>query len=103
MPKTLSNTRNQVAMSLMAQRCEEMTSWQGLFMVRERAAHVVSEAMRVGAFAAVCAGGDAGAGSHDGEDSAEILGRLMNESHESCRIDYDCSCPELDELVTCLR
>jgi galactokinase len=90
-------------MSLMAQRFEEMTGWQGLFMVRERAAHVVSEALRVGAFAAVCTESNAGAGSHDGKDSAEILGRLMNESHESCRMDYECSCPELDELVACFR
>jgi len=29
----------------------------------------------------------------------EELGKLMNESHESCSRLYDCSCPELDELV----
>lgn len=29
----------------------------------------------------------------------EQLGRLMDESHASCRDLYDCSCPELDRLV----
>ncbi|CAF0914454.1 unnamed protein product, partial [Brachionus calyciflorus] len=33
----------------------------------------------------------------------EILGRLMNESHESCRKLYECSCDELDELVDVCR
>lgn len=79
----------------MAQRCEEMMCWQGSFMVRERAAHVVSEALRVEAFAAEC--------REEREDSAEILGRLMNESHESCRVEYECSCRELDALVACFR
>ena len=31
-------------------------------------------------------------------DPAE-LGVYMNGSHESCRALYECSCPELDELV----
>lgn len=36
-------------------------------------------------------------------NDAEELGRLMNESHESCANDYEISCPELDELVAALR
>jgi galactokinase len=31
------------------------------------------------------------------------LGRLMNESHESLRDDYEVSCPELDEMVAAAR
>lgn len=33
----------------------------------------------------------------------EKMGRLMNESMESCQRDYECSCPELDELASIAR
>ncbi|GJN89843.1 hypothetical protein Rhopal_002832-T1 [Rhodotorula paludigena] len=33
----------------------------------------------------------------------EQMGNLMNESMESCQRDYECSCPELDELVSLAR
>ncbi|BGO90631.1 hypothetical protein NBRC10512_000195 [Rhodotorula toruloides] len=33
----------------------------------------------------------------------EQMGKLMNESMESCQKDYECSCPELDELVSIAR
>ena len=37
------------------------------------------------------------------DDHLENLGRLMNDSHNSCRDDFDCSCSELDELVQVAR
>jgi len=56
--------------------------------VRQRAAHVVSENRRVeGAVGALLA------------DDFDRLGRLMYESHESLRRDYQVSCTELDVLV----
>lgn len=36
-------------------------------------------------------------------NDAETFGALMDASHESCARDYNVSCPELDELVTCAR
>ncbi|BGP38973.1 galactokinase [Rhodotorula kratochvilovae] len=33
----------------------------------------------------------------------EQMGTLMNESMKSCQVDYECSCPELDELVDLAR
>ncbi len=60
-----------------------------VLVIRRRARHVYSEALRTERFVAACRAG-AGAGE---------LGRLMTESHESCRADYQCSCRELDEIV----
>ena len=36
-------------------------------------------------------------------DVAKRLGEIMNVSHESCARLYECSCPELDELVNVCR
>lgn len=42
-------------------------------------------------------------GVQDDESTQRRLGALLNESHESCRAEYDCSCPELDALVLAFR
>lgn len=57
-----------------------------------RARHVLTEGNRV----------ELAADAMQRDDAAE-LGRLMNDSHESCANDYEISCPELDELVDDLR
>lgn len=77
----------------------------GGLRLRDRAVHVFSEAARVRAFAAACsesAGGDAGA---DASEAALLsrLGQLMDASHASCRDLYQCSCPELEELVAAAK
>ncbi|GAA6029776.1 hypothetical protein JCM8097_001044 [Rhodosporidiobolus ruineniae] len=36
-------------------------------------------------------------------DLLQEMGDLMNESMRSCQVDYECSCPELDELVGLAR
>ena len=65
----------------------------------ERAKHVYAEAGRVAEFASVCAAEGGG-----GEDATlAALGALMDASHASCRDLYDCSCPELEELVGCAK
>lgn len=63
------------------------------FKLRQRAVHVFREAARVQEFMALL--------QQSSEDAADIeseLGRLMNESQESCREVYECSSPELDRL-----
>lgn len=62
------------------------------FELRKRARHVATEAQRVLDFAAACAG------EHTADTVAE-LGALMDESHASCRDDYECSSEALDRLV----
>jgi len=54
----------------------------------KRARHVITETLRVEAFALAAAQGD-----------LETMGRLAIESHQSLRDDYEVSCPELDFLV----
>ncbi|KAG5849004.1 hypothetical protein ANANG_G00105460 [Anguilla anguilla] len=66
------------------------------FKLYQRAKHVYSEAARVLRFKGVCDRATGGA--------VRELGELMRESHASCRDLYECSCPELDQLVdTCLQ
>jgi galactokinase len=60
--------------------------------IARRARHVIFENERVIAAAAALDAGDFG-----------FCGRLMNESHESLRDDYEVSCPELDLMVELAR
>lgn len=57
-------------------------------ILSRRARHVITENLRVEAFAEAAAAGD-----------LEAMGRLATESHASLRDDYEVSCPELDFLV----
>ena len=66
------------------------------FQVYSRALHVFTEAQRVYDFRDACS-------SSSSSSSLAELGRLMNESHESCKSSYDCSCAELDELTEICR
>ncbi|XP_021290881.1 galactokinase [Herrania umbratica] len=67
------------------------------FKLHQRAAHVYSEAKRVHAFK------DTVSSSLSEEEKLKKLGDLMNESHYSCSVLYECSCPELEELVKACR
>lgn len=57
---------------------------EGNLVIRKRALHVLNEAKRV---------------LQMKDASLEQWGKLMCESHESCKDLYGCSCDELDELV----
>ncbi len=61
------------------------------FKLHQRAKHVYGEAARVLRFQSVC--------NSEPAESVRLLGDLMNQSHASCRDLYECSCPELDQLV----
>ena len=68
------------------------------FDLYKRAYHVMTEAKRVHSFKEVCEDP-----SLSEEDKVNKLGQLMNESHLSCHMYYDCSCTELEELTKLAR
>lgn len=67
------------------------------YKLHQRAAHVYSEAKRVHGFK------DTVSSNLSDEDMLKKLGDLMNDSHHSCSVLYECSCPELEELVKISR
>ncbi|KAI4192741.1 MAG: hypothetical protein LQ350_008570 [Teloschistes chrysophthalmus] len=69
------------------------------FHLGKRAQHVFSEALRVLAFKELLQNFDF---SND-RDLLPRLGALMNETQESCRDVYECSCPEIDQLCSIAR
>ncbi|KUI68144.1 Galactokinase [Cytospora mali] len=82
------------------------------FKLRSRALHVFREALRVLQFMALledpanhpASAGD-GDGDGDGDTTAynERLGALMNDTQDSCRDDYECSCVEIDDICRIAR
>ncbi|EDU51534.1 GalK Galactokinase [Pyrenophora tritici-repentis] len=68
------------------------------FMLRQRALHVFTEALRVIRFRSLLASPPS-----SGKEYLQALGDLMNTTQDSCREIYDCSCPELDELCNLAR
>ncbi|OJJ51492.1 hypothetical protein ASPZODRAFT_148761 [Penicilliopsis zonata CBS 506.65] len=68
------------------------------FLLRQRALHCFREARRVLDFKACLTN----ARKLDNTRIA-YLGQLLNESQASCRSDYDCSCPEVDEICAIAR
>jgi len=64
-----------------------------IFHLHQRALHVFSESHLVSEFSQLCL-----SQTHDPQKSQK-LGTLMSASHESCRNNFDCSCPDLDNLV----
>lgn len=85
--------------ALLEQRCG-MSVWTQNedFHVYQRIRHVLSEAIRVEQFAATAADQ-----SLDNQAKLERLGELMNGSGASLAMDFDCSCPEIEEIVRIAR
>lgn len=76
------------------------------FKLRQRALHVFTEALRVQQFMYLLEH-PSDFKSEDTNGSTlsynQKLGDLMNETQDSCRDMFECSCPELDELCTIAR
>ncbi|XP_029289333.1 N-acetylgalactosamine kinase [Cottoperca gobio] len=90
--KVLNVTSEQFSTELLSANTRHVTH----FKLYQRAKHVYGEAARVLRFKSVC--------DSEPAESVRVLGDLMNQSHASCRDLYECSCPELDQLVDiCLK
>jgi galactokinase len=72
------------------------------FLLRQRALHVFGEAIRVLKFMDLLASPPAQS-EEETKTLLQNLGALLNETQESCREIYDCSCPEIDELCSLAR
>jgi galactokinase len=72
------------------------------FMLRQRAVHVFSEALRVLQFMAVLED-KTQSSSADTTAFNKKLGDLMNATQDSCRDLYECSCPEIDDICKIAR
>ncbi|KAI8588588.1 ribosomal protein S5 domain 2-type protein [Geranomyces variabilis] len=104
-------TREQAAAALDISVAELERRYIGAINIRAdsfrlylRAKHVYEEALRVFQFRDVCAQKP----THDASSAANNsllhdLGALMDASQASCRDQFDCSCPELEELTTIAR
>lgn len=72
------------------------------FHLRQRALHVFGEAIRVLKFMDLLASPPAQT-DEETKKLLQNLGALLNETQDSCREIYECSCPELDELCKLAR
>ncbi|KAI4228756.1 MAG: hypothetical protein L6R36_001356 [Xanthoria steineri] len=97
-------TRGEIAsalsMSIPALEAKYMTKFPvdaTRFMLGKRARHVFSEALRVIAFKELLQD------PASNTDQLPRLGALMNETQESCRKVYECSCPEIEQLCIIAR
>lgn len=70
------------------------------FKLRQRALHVFSEALRVLQFMATL---ETDPASDDTSAYNAKLGALLNETQDSCREAYECSCPEIDAICSIAR
>ena len=76
------------------------------FKLRQRALHVFTEAERVLKFLSLLEDPAHRPSADTAGDTKEYnarLGALMNETQDSCRDAYECSCPEIDELCALAR
>lgn len=72
------------------------------FKLRQRALHVFGEALRVIKFLTLLES-PLHTGASDTTGFNQELGALLNETQDSCREQYECSCAELDDICRIAR
>lgn len=73
------------------------------FKLRQRALHVFREALRVERFMVLLEDPSSQPTGSNTEKYNKQLGALLNETQDSCRDDYECSCPEIDDICRIAR
>jgi galactokinase len=68
-----------------------------IFRLHQRAVHVLTEARRVYQFIRICEQ-DRLQQLPSSENTLALLGDIMDASHDSCTKNFDCSCPELNQV-----
>ncbi|KAJ8128653.1 hypothetical protein O1611_g4978 [Lasiodiplodia mahajangana] len=73
------------------------------FKLRQRALHVFTEALRVLRFLSLLEDPAQAPSADHTVEYNQRLGNLLNETQDSCRDVYECSCPEIDEICRIAR
>ncbi|KAI0514821.1 galactokinase [Xylaria bambusicola] len=73
------------------------------FKLRQRALHVFTEALRVLRFLSLLEDPAEAPSPDNTAQFNQRLGNLMNETQDSCREVYECSCPEIDDICRIAR
>ncbi|KAI1828548.1 galactokinase [Xylaria intraflava] len=73
------------------------------FKLRQRALHVFTEALRVLQFMSFLEDPAKAPRADNTTEFNTQLGNLLNETQDSCRNLYECSCPEIDEICQIAR
>ncbi|KAI1177590.1 galactokinase [Nemania sp. FL0916] len=76
------------------------------FKLRQRALHVFTEALRVLQFLSLLEDSTQAPASSENTTTEEYnqrLGDLLNQTQDSCRDVYECSCPEIDDICRIAR
>ncbi|KAI1435302.1 galactokinase [Xylaria sp. CBS 124048] len=73
------------------------------FRLRQRALHVLTEALRVLQFLSFLEDPAKAPQADKTIEFNQQLGKLLNETQDSCRELYECSCPEIDEICQIAR
>ncbi|PKS06759.1 hypothetical protein jhhlp_006833, partial [Lomentospora prolificans] len=110
LPKTEGYTREEISqvLGISVAELEErfMTKFPvraSHFKLRQRALHVFSEARRVQRFMDLLIAANAENAGPAPASLNEKLGALLNETQDSCRELYECSCPEIDLICSVAR
>ncbi|CAN1300211.1 GAL1 [Linum perenne] len=75
----------------------DVLNWTTQFKLYQRAIHVYSEVKRVQNFKYTALA------NLSDEEKLKKIGELMNDSHQSCNVLYESSCPDMEELVKVCR
>ncbi|KUJ07480.1 Galactokinase [Mollisia scopiformis] len=110
LPKEEGYTREEIASAIGISVSELDARYTSIFPVRadkfklrERALHVYSEALRVLQFLSLLESPSSHISGSNTEAYNQKLGDLMNQTQDSCRDVYECSCPEIDQLCAIAR
>lgn len=103
---TVEEVASQIGVSVDDLKARFMSSFPvrgEYFKLRQRALHVFTEALRVLQFLSILEDPAQAPSSENTVEFNQRLGNLLNETQDSCRDVYECSCPEIDDICRIAR